>query len=305
MANGSGFQKDGGATGDDVLQPALAALRSQRLERCGADCDRRPEAAATPFPCALRSRLGALDAELSQGRDHAAGGGGRTKRSRDRHPARIALRQTGHADKAVLKLRRATKRKPPYAAAFRELGYLLFSLERHDEAVEVLNRGLEVAPMMPEPSVQLGYVHLRRRNWRSAKTAFGRALLFLRPWGDAPPWHGDGAFRERRACRRRRTFSTLSHQSSRRCEPLAQSWTLPAGARPAGGRLQLLPRGLARRSRPRGRGAQPAGAVKPWPLWLGRARRCDFCATARANAWERGTAGGRRRSRAPMPRALR
>jgi Tfp pilus assembly protein PilF len=30
--------------------------------------------------------------------------------------------------------------------------------------------------MMPELSVQLGYVHLRRRNWSSAKMAFGRTL---------------------------------------------------------------------------------------------------------------------------------
>ena len=44
MANGSGFQKDGGATGDDVLQPALAALRSQRpndAERIATDLLKR------------------------------------------------------------------------------------------------------------------------------------------------------------------------------------------------------------------------------------------------------------------------
>jgi tetratricopeptide (TPR) repeat protein len=177
MANGSGFQKDGDAAGDSVLQPALAALRSQRpndAERIATDLLKRQ-------PRHSRALYVLGSALLMQNRAADAitpleeAGRGRNDPEIDTLLA-IALRQTGHADKAVLKLKRATKRKPPYAAAFHELGYLLFSLERHDEAVEVLNRGLEVAPMMPELSVQLGYVHLRRRNWSSAKMAFGRAL---------------------------------------------------------------------------------------------------------------------------------
>jgi tetratricopeptide (TPR) repeat protein len=177
MANGSGFQKDGGAAGDDVLQPALAALRSQRpneAERIAADLLKRQ-------PRHSRALYALGSALLMQNRPKDAiapleeAGRGRNDPEIDTLLA-IALRQTGHADKAILKLKRATKRKPPYAAAFHELGYLLFSLERYDEAVEALNRGLEVAPMMPELSVQLGYVHLRRRNWSSAKIAFARAL---------------------------------------------------------------------------------------------------------------------------------
>jgi tetratricopeptide (TPR) repeat protein len=177
MANGSGFQKDGGAAGDDVLQPALAALRSQRpneAERIAADLLKRQ-------PRHSRALYVLGSALLMQNRPKDAiapleeAGRGRNDPEIDTLLA-IALRQTGHADKAILKLKRATKRKPPYAAAFHELGYLLFSLERYDEAVEALNRGLEVAPMMPELSVQLGYVHLRRRNWSSAKIAFARAL---------------------------------------------------------------------------------------------------------------------------------
>lgn len=177
MANGSGFQKDGDAAGDSALQPALAALRSQRptdAERIAADVLKRQ-------PRHSRALYVLGSALLMQNRAADAitpleeAGRGRNDPEIDTLLA-IALRQTGHADKAVLKLKRATKRKPPYAAAFHELGYLLFSLERHDEAVEVLNRGLEVAPMMPDLSVQLGYVHLRRRNWSSAKMAFARAL---------------------------------------------------------------------------------------------------------------------------------
>jgi hypothetical protein len=39
------------------------------------------------------------------------------------------------------------------------------SLERFNEAVEALRRGLEIAPMMPQLSIQLGEVFLRRRNY--------------------------------------------------------------------------------------------------------------------------------------------
>ena len=177
MADGSGFQQDGGAAGDVVLQQALTALRSQRpneAERIAADLLRRQ-------PRHSRALYVLGSARLMQNRPKDAippleeAGRGRNDPEIDTLLA-IALRQAGHADKAVLKLKRATKRKPPYAAAFHELGYLLFSLERYDEAIEVLNRGLEVAPMMPELPVQLGYAHLRRRNWGGAKMAFVRAL---------------------------------------------------------------------------------------------------------------------------------
>jgi Tfp pilus assembly protein PilF len=177
MADGSGFQQDGGAAGDVVLQQALTALRSQRpneAERIAADLLRRQ-------PRHSRALYVLGSARLMQNRPKDAippleeAGRGRNDPEIDTLLA-IALRQAGHADKAVLKLKRATKRKPPYAAAFHELGYLLFSLERYDEAIEVLNRGLEVAPMMPELPVQLGYAHLRRRHWGGAKMAFARAL---------------------------------------------------------------------------------------------------------------------------------
>jgi len=88
----------------------------------------------------------------------------------------IALRRAGRNEDARSRLKRAIKRRPPYAAAFHELGYLLFSLEQYDEAIEALHQGLEIAPMMPELSIQLGYVFLQRRNCAEAKRAFARAL---------------------------------------------------------------------------------------------------------------------------------
>jgi tetratricopeptide (TPR) repeat protein len=88
----------------------------------------------------------------------------------------MALRQCGRLEEALSRLKRASKRRPPYAPAFHELGYLLMSLGRYDEAIEALRTGITFAPMMPQLSVQLGEVFLRRRDYAQAKTAFAGAL---------------------------------------------------------------------------------------------------------------------------------
>ena len=88
----------------------------------------------------------------------------------------IALRQSGRREDAVSRLKLAIKRRPPYAPAFQELGYLLVLMERYDEAVQALNRGIAIAPMMPQLSIQLGYAHLSLRDCANAKIAFARAL---------------------------------------------------------------------------------------------------------------------------------
>ncbi len=88
----------------------------------------------------------------------------------------IALRQAGQQQGALRRFMRACKRRPPYAAAFHEMGCLLVSMERYDAAIETFRNGLEAAPMMPELSIQLGYALLWRRNCAEAKHAFTRAL---------------------------------------------------------------------------------------------------------------------------------
>jgi len=88
----------------------------------------------------------------------------------------IALRQTGRTDDALVRLQRATKRRPAYPAAFHELGFLLFSLHRIDEAIAVIGQGLEIAPRMPELSVLLGGIHHARRDRAKAKAAYAHAL---------------------------------------------------------------------------------------------------------------------------------
>jgi len=97
----------------------------------------------------------------------------------------MALRQTGRNDEALSRLKRATKRQPPYAPAFHELGYLLMSLEHYSEAIETLRRGLEIAPMMPQLFTQLGEVLLRRRSYGEAKAAFARAFEIAPDSADA------------------------------------------------------------------------------------------------------------------------
>jgi len=97
----------------------------------------------------------------------------------------IALRRAGRPEDALARLKRATKRQPPYAPAFHEFGCLLASLERHDEAIEAFRRGLDVAPMMPELSIQLGNALLQRRRCADAKIAFARALAISPDSADA------------------------------------------------------------------------------------------------------------------------
>jgi tetratricopeptide (TPR) repeat protein len=88
----------------------------------------------------------------------------------------IALRRMGRNEDALSRLKRAIKRQPPFGAAFHELGFLLFSMERYDEAIEVLSQAHELLPMMPELSILLGNVFLACRNFQGAKTYFARAL---------------------------------------------------------------------------------------------------------------------------------
>jgi tetratricopeptide (TPR) repeat protein len=90
----------------------------------------------------------------------------------------LALRQAGRDEEAVARLKRATKRRPPFPPAFYELGSLLFSMKRYEDAIKALNDGLKAAPM-PELSIQLGHVFLALRNYAGAKAAFARALTLV------------------------------------------------------------------------------------------------------------------------------
>ena len=176
-----------GAIGNgDALQRAMRALDGHRLneaEQIARDvlnADRRNAKALYVLGSALLMQGRPLDA-IAPLEDAARG---RHDGQSDTMLA-IALRQAGRAEDAYSRLKRTTKRQPPYAAAFLELGRLLASMERHAEAAEALMRGVDVAPMMPEMSIQLGYVLLRRRRHDDAKSAFARALTIVPDSPDA------------------------------------------------------------------------------------------------------------------------
>ena len=163
--------------GDEALQRAMLALNSGRpadAERIAADIlktSRRNVPALQVLANALlmQNRIADAIAPLETA-------------ARGNHDPQIetmlgiVLRQAGRIEDALSWLKRAVKRRPPHAPAFYEFGCLLSFLNRDEEAVEAFNRGLDVAPLVPQLSVQLGYVLLRRKRYAEAKTAFSRAL---------------------------------------------------------------------------------------------------------------------------------
>jgi tetratricopeptide (TPR) repeat protein len=88
----------------------------------------------------------------------------------------VALRQIGQTPDALTWLQRATARQPAFPLAFHELGVLLFSQRRVEEAETVVRRGLDAAPATPELLVLLGGILLDRGDRPSAKAAFARAV---------------------------------------------------------------------------------------------------------------------------------
>ena len=170
----------GGGAADhknDVLERAALALRNgqphdaERLATELLKTDTRNFRALHILGCAL----------LSQGRTQEsltpleAAARGRHDAEIDTHLA-MALRQAGRHEDALSRLKRATRRQPTYAPAFHELGCLLSEMNRDAEATEAFRRGVEIAPMMPDLSIQLGYAHLRSRDALAARSAFERAL---------------------------------------------------------------------------------------------------------------------------------
>jgi tetratricopeptide (TPR) repeat protein len=167
----------GPSAGDEALQRAVFAVnsgRSDEAERIVADVlktNPRNVLALQVFANALlmQNRIADAIAPLE-------------KAARGNHDPQIetmlgiVLREAGRVEDSLLWLKRAVKRRPPHAPAFYEFGCLLSFLNRDVEAVEAFNRGLDVAPLMPQLSIQLGYVLLRRKHYTEAKTAFARAL---------------------------------------------------------------------------------------------------------------------------------
>jgi tetratricopeptide (TPR) repeat protein len=174
----------GTGRGDDALERAMSALNAQRpieaerIARETIQSDPRHARALHVLGYALlmqgraREAIETLEPAVRGGRDPEI-----------ETQLAIALRQAGRTEDALSRLQRAIKRRPPFVAAFHELGCLLVSMRRYDEAIESFRRGLEIAPMTPELSIQLGYIHLQRGKFTDAMAAFARAL------GIAPSSH--------------------------------------------------------------------------------------------------------------------
>jgi tetratricopeptide (TPR) repeat protein len=178
-ANGPSHRGDADGEGrdDDRLAQGMSTLDDERpedAERMAAELlkvDPHHAAALYVLGCALimQGRAGEAIAPLE------AASGDHDNPECDIVLA-IALRQVGRHEDAVGRLKLTIKRYPAHAAAFNELGYLLVVMGRYDEAADVLTQGLQIAPTLPQLSIQLGYAELSRRNCANAKVAFARAL---------------------------------------------------------------------------------------------------------------------------------
>jgi len=170
----------------DATARAIAALsngRPQEAERIAGEALR-----AVPGNSEALSILG--QSLLMQGRVDDAiaaleGAGSRDPRVETQ--LALALHQARRNEDALKQLRRAVKRRPPFAPAFHQLGALLFTMKRYAESIEALERGRAVAPAMPELPIQLGYVFLAQRNSIKAKQAFAAALN-IAPSATAALW---------------------------------------------------------------------------------------------------------------------
>ncbi len=83
-----------------------------------------------------------------------------------------ALAAAGHRDEAFEQLHLAAGRRPVYAQAFLDLGVGLGEAGRCAEGIEVLERGLALAPDADGLRVALGHLHLKRGECAQARDAF-------------------------------------------------------------------------------------------------------------------------------------
>ena len=88
----------------------------------------------------------------------------------------MLLRQTGRIDDSLKHFERAIKQATPFPPAFLEYGSLLIEMIRYDEAVDVLEHGLALAPDFAEILVHLGYAHAARGDRNKAIELFSRAI---------------------------------------------------------------------------------------------------------------------------------
>jgi Flp pilus assembly protein TadD len=87
-----------------------------------------------------------------------------------------ALRHAGRPAEALTVLERAAAHTPPHAGSCHELGVLLCSLRRFDDAETAFLRGLKLEPRNVEMIIELGGAYVARADAANAKLMFARAL---------------------------------------------------------------------------------------------------------------------------------
>ena len=87
-----------------------------------------------------------------------------------------ALAAAGQTAAALDQLQRTSERRPPFAPAFLEYSNQLARNGRYDEAMAVLERGLEAAPDAVDLGVALALGHIKRNDRASARAMLQRAV---------------------------------------------------------------------------------------------------------------------------------
>ncbi|MFH1489799.1 MAG: tetratricopeptide repeat protein [Pseudomonadota bacterium] len=86
------------------------------------------------------------------------------------------LKERGRMGAAVLEYRRALAETRDAVPVMKRLSTTLIDLGRDEEAVEILDRILALAPDHPTAYTQLGRVHLKQNDFNAAKTAFEESI---------------------------------------------------------------------------------------------------------------------------------
>jgi tetratricopeptide (TPR) repeat protein len=151
----SPFAPRPGAT-EQALQAAAFALQANRpaeAERIAGEISRRHRndpRAAQLYGYALLMQGKAKDAipPLERAFKQTRDAGVETQLA-------MALRDAGQTEQALERFQHAVSRKPAFPPAFLEYSVLLLKLERNAEAVDVLRRGVAIAPEFGDLSLQL------------------------------------------------------------------------------------------------------------------------------------------------------
>jgi tetratricopeptide (TPR) repeat protein len=86
------------------------------------------------------------------------------------------LKERGRTNAAVLEYRRALSVTQDSVPVMNRLSGALIDLGRDDEALVMLKQILAIAPDHPTPYVRLGQIHLKRKEFKAAKSAFEESV---------------------------------------------------------------------------------------------------------------------------------